>query len=190
MNCNFDYNQALEYILKKATSIGMNKSQLIDGICDYSNFSKMCNGKRKPNYDLILQLSQKLNISLIELQIHSSLKNPEEYLKLRKQFHEFRATRNYHEIKKLYISYQSQEIDSDINVQFLLLWMQGIYEADQNQNYMYAIDLFIKAINLLQPMFSIEQPNLTLLTIEQLDLVHDICLCYMNLEKYSQAILN
>ncbi len=80
---NFDYNQALEYILKKATSIGMNKSQLIDGICDYSNFSKMCNGKRKPNYDLILQLSQKLNISLNELQIYSSLKSPEEYLKLR-----------------------------------------------------------------------------------------------------------
>ena len=189
MICNFDYNQALEYILKKATSIGMNKSQLIEGICDYSNFSKMCNGKRKPNYDLILQLSQKLNISLNELQIHSSLKNPEEYLKLHKQFHEFRATRNYHEIKKLYISYQSQEIDSDINVQFILLWMQGIYEANQNQNYMYAIDLFSKAINLLQPMFSIKQPNLTLLTIEQLDLVHDICLCYMNLEKYSQAIL-
>ena len=188
MICKIDCNKALEYILKKAISLGMNKSQLIDGICDHSNFSKMCTGKRKPNYELILQLSQKLNISLKELQIHTSLSNPEKYLKIHNQFHEYRTTRNYHKIKKLYESYQPQEINSNITIQHLLLWMEGIYEVNQNKNYMYAIDLFNKAIKLLQPMFSIEQLNLSLLTIEQLDLIHDICLCYINLEKYSQAI--
>lgn len=189
MVCKIDCNKALEYILKKAISLGMNKSQLIDGICDHSNFSKMCTGKRKPNYELILQLSQKLNISLKELQIYTSLNNPEEYLKIHNQFHKYRTTRNYHKIKKLYESYKPQEINSNINIQHLLLWMEGIYEANQNKNYMYAIDLFNKAIKLLQPLFSIEHPNLSLLALEQLDLVHDICLCYIELKKYSQAII-
>ncbi|HAX72956.1 MAG TPA: hypothetical protein DCY20_05480 [Firmicutes bacterium] len=189
MSSNFDCNQALQYILKKANAVGLNNAQLIEGLCDHSNFSKMCTGKRKPNYDLIIQLSQKLNISLHELQIHSSYKNPEEYLILSKKFQELRVTGNFSEMKKLYISYLAHDPNPNNNVQHLLCWMQGIYEANLNRNYIYAIDLFSKSIKLIQPLFLIEQLNLDLLTVDQLDLIHDICLCYMNLGKHSQAIV-
>ncbi len=185
----FDCNQALHYLLKKARSVGMKNSQLIEGICDSSNFSKMCRGKRQPTYDVILQLSHKLNVSLDELQLYSSLKKPEEYLKLRQQFHQLRLARNYQAIKTLEETYRPLGKKNNPYFTPLLLWMRGITAATQQQNYRYALDLFTKSLSLLQPLFSLEDPNFSLLALEHLNLVHDVCLCYTHLGQLERPIL-
>lgn len=166
----FNYVQALDYLIQTSYQRGMSQAQLCEGICDPSNFSKICSGKRHVSGDLIIQLALKLNISLQDLSIHATLENPNAYLKTMKQFKRLFANEDFRAIKKLYLTTQNTLDTPSKQFEQLLLWMKGIYEEYVHYNPSYTIELCKKAIHLTNPYFCFDKQNLDVLTELELDI--------------------
>lgn len=180
---DFDDQKALDYLLDIAYMRNISKVQLCEGICDASNFSKICSGKRKITLSLLLQLAFKLNISFDDLKLHASFENPDEYLSLLEQFQRLRSNSNFKEIQKLYQTYYETYSNFNLEAQQLFLWIKGIVETYIYLNPLHAIDILKNAIFISKPDFSFEVLNLELLNEKEFVILYDLLGGYMGHEE-------
>lgn len=171
---DFNHKKALDYLLDVAYQRQITKASLCDGICDPSNFSKICAHKRSITLELLLKLCQKLDISFDELKTYATFDKPDEYLKIKNTFKKLRSNGDYKQIKNLYTVYSTQYPDTQ-----LFLWIQGYCELFSNLLPLYAIDLFKKAIHLNKQNFSFESLNIEILDEDELSILYDILIAHM-----------
>lgn len=174
----FEYEKALDYLLDVAYSRKISKAELCDGICDSSNFSKICSGKRKITLVLLIQLASKLNISYEKLHIYSTFDNPDEYLMITKQFKRHRSDQNFREIKKLYDNYSQIYSNANLEAKQLFTWIEGYCAMFIYLNPLHSIDLLKKAILLKKPQFSFENLNLELLNEQEFNILYDLLMAH------------
>ena len=183
-----DYQKSLDYLLDIAYQRKISKVQLCEGICDASNFSKICSGKRKITLSLLLQLTFKLNISFDDLKLHASFENPDEYVNIVHQLKQLRKHKDYHEIKNLYQTYQDKYTTYNLEAEQLFTWMRGLTELFVYHNPLYSMDLLKKAILISTPSFSFELLNLEMLNEQELDIFFDFLIAYLGYEEKSHPI--
>ena len=184
----FDYQKALDYLLDIAYMRKISKVQLCEGICDPSNFSKICSGKRKITLSLLLQLTFKLNISFDDLKLHASFENPDEYVNIVHQLKQLRKRKDYHEIKMLHQKYQDKYATYNLEAKQLFTWMRGLTELFVYHNPLYSMDLLKKSILISTPSFSFELLNLEILNEQELDILFDFLVAYLGYEEKSRPI--
>lgn len=185
---DFNYEQALSYILQISSERNISQAKLCEGICDSSNFSKICSKKRKLTGDLVLRLALKLNISLDDLKLYASFNDPTTYIKLMKQFKLLRENEDFHGIKELYNANYEQSQYYPPAYEQLLLWMKAISEHYINLNPLYAINLCEKAVNLTQPQFSFKKLNLEILNEIELDIFYELIYAYLGHEELTKEV--
>lgn len=166
--------RSLQFLLDVAYSRGISQNQLCKDICDSSNFSKMCTGKRQITTDIILKLTHRLNISFENLLLYSSTESPLEYKKMVRQFYRAKKNNDIKTIDQLYKDNVDIYSDSDP----LFLWMKALIELSVNDNSLYSIDLLKKAILVSCPLFSFENLNFEVFKKIDFEIFLDLILFY------------
>lgn len=147
--------RSLQFLLDVAYSRGISQNQLCKDICDSSNFSKICTGKRQITTDIILNLTDRLNISFETLLLFSSTESPLEYKKMIKQFYQAKKNNDIKTIAQLY----KDNVDIYSDTAPLFLWMKALIELSTSDHTLYCIDLLKKAILISCPHFSFAELN-------------------------------
>lgn len=190
MNDLFDKNKALELILDESYKKNVTKSQLIEGIYDYSHFNRMCNGKENIKIDILVLCCIKLDISFDKIIKESKSQN----IKILEQYYDtfqmMRINRNYTDLERLYL-----KIINDESVKSLKKYAQivnhilAIIEVEMKSNSKSALKFLKKSFEVNG--INIEKYADYNLDKEQVEILMDysIC-CYLNKDDQWKTIFD
>lgn len=187
MDVGFNKKLALEYILKIASLENISQRKLCEGLYDYGHFNRMCNGKEAINTDVLFECAIRLGISIEDLVKNSKSNEINRYNELIERKNCILAYQDYEKLKLFYNDLVILD-SKDIYIKQLQFWIQGILEAVINKNYLYAIDLFIKALRLTKKDFKLENFVINVFTLTEMSILRNLAMCYSNIEEYSKSI--
>jgi len=187
---SIDKRKAFNYLLDIGYQRNMSNRKICFGVYDPSSFNKICLSQREPSLELVISISEKLNISLEELEYYCVFEDPNEFRSIKNRFEYYRLLQDYKNIELLYHNHKSKYQSESSLGYYLFLWMKAIVEVTINHNYLYAEEILIKIIKSRHPDFKIKQYKLFNFNETELDILHDIAYSiYLgNHERYPESI--
>lgn len=180
-----DLNKAIDYILAEAKKQKFSQVKLAEDICDVGNLNKIINRKdgRKLNYEYLIKLCEKLNLSFQEVAIHTYFSDINYYhkLELAKKYYyncEFDNLQNLLEELK-------SHPDSSLPLSKIVLLMFGaLLDIYKLKNYHMARKKCLSAIHVLHPSFRLNKTYLRHLSLVEIEILYYYFLCNIWLDDY------
>lgn len=181
---------ALNYLCNIAYEKGLSVNDLIDGIADKGNVSRMRSGKAKVTLDIIMLLANRLDVNLEDVLRNSSSTDPDFFeavdsIRYYSQIHDYEACKYL--LKKTKKEFEN-EILKSVEIYQLIHWHEAIVLTELDNKYYEAIDILNDALAINNKKFSLNSFDPKDYSDIEIGIINSILISYFNIDKTNQSI--